>query len=160
MASGPRGPGRRGRRPAVDGVTALAREWAWELAASGVYQLTRAELELALRRPVRQLVEMLLENPFRPRRAREIGAILVGLHANSGEALRRTYLVLVQRFPPDGALTEVARRGRLDHLLAELITGWVDAARAETLDAQESTRTAIDTVRQQASNPWFEHPEQ
>jgi hypothetical protein len=148
------------RRPAVDGVHALAQAWAWELTGSGVHQHTRAELELALRRPAVQLVQMLAENPFRPRRAREIGAHLVRLHSNDPEALRRTFLLLVQRFPPDGWMTEEARRSRLHHLLAELITGWVEAARAERPDGRESPRSGVQTARQEKTNPWFDPPEE
>jgi hypothetical protein len=49
------------------------------------------------------------------------------------------------RLPRDEA--EPARRSRLHLLLAELVTGWVEAAQAEILTAQDSLRVAVDTAR-------------
>jgi hypothetical protein len=149
---------RRHRRPPDTPSTELARDWAWELAASGLIQLTRAELELHLRSQVDQLFSTLYTDPYRPQPARHVGAYLVGLNANQPDALRRTFLLLSQRLLADTRLTHDGARDRLDRLLAELIVGWVEANHEATVTAQESLLRAADTARRNAeppAGPWF-----
>lgn len=164
MPSGPRRPRPRRRRAAHDrssAADALAQAWAWELAAAGIYQLTRPELELALRRPAGQLIDILNGDPYRPTDARAVGAYLITVHATGPEALRRSYLLLAERLPAHTALPalpDAAPPHRLHHLLAELLAGWLEAVTIQTLAAQETLRTAVDSARsgQEPDNPWFD----
>jgi hypothetical protein len=146
----------RRRRPPATHTDELARDWAWELAAAGLIQLTRAELELHLRGQVDRLLTALHADPYAPRDAREVGAYLVGLDARESDALRRTFLLLSSRLLIDSPLNQAAGRDRLDRLLAELITGWLDAHHQATIVAQENLRRAVSTVRRGVDlGPWF-----
>jgi hypothetical protein len=149
---------RQPRRLPAGEAAQLARAWAWELAAAGVYQHTRAELELALRHPAAELLEIFRGDPFSPRAGRRIGARLVEVHAVQPEALRRTILLLADGITAEPTLTEHAHHSRLSHVLAELVTGWVEAAHAQILAAQDNLRTAVDTARttDPTRNPWFD----
>jgi hypothetical protein len=155
----------RRRRPPSTEADQLARDWAAELAAAGLIQLTRAELELHLRGQVDRLLTTLADSPFLPHHARDVGAYLVDLQADQTETLRRTYLLLTRRLTDHATFTLDIGRDRVDRLLAELIAGWVDARHAATLTAQEELRRAADIARRDpdddgdpppiSPSPWF-----
>ncbi|HVQ94292.1 MAG TPA: hypothetical protein VMU51_24850 [Mycobacteriales bacterium] len=148
-------PSRR-RRPPAGHSDELARAWAWELAAAGLIQLTRPELELHLRGQLDRLLTTLHADPYRPQPAREVGAYLVGLDAREPDALRRTYLLLSRRLLTETPLSQDGARDRLDRLLAELITGWIDAHHTATVTAQENLRRAAGAARRNTNlGPWF-----
>jgi hypothetical protein len=155
VSSGPRRRPLRRRRPAGP-TDELACAWAWELAAAGLIQLTRAELELHLRGQLDRLLTTLHSDPYRPQPAREVGAYLVGLDAREPDALRRTFLLLSRRLLTETPLSQDGARDRLDRLLAELITGWIDAHHAATVIAQENLRRAAGAARRKTDlGPWF-----
>lgn len=163
MSDGPQRPRRRRRRgPRLPrcATDQLASAWAWELAAAGVFQRTRAELELGLSRPAAQLLEILAGDPFRPGPARAVGRQLVALGAVQPDALRRTVLLVADGLPTDPTLPEHAQRSRCHQLLAELVTGWVEATQVQILNAQDNLRAAVDTARaaEPVRNPWFDDP--
>ena len=146
----------RRRRPPATRNDELARDWAWELAAAGLIQLTRAELELHLRGQLDRLLTILHADPYAPRAAREVGGYLVDLDAREPEALRRTYLLLSRRLLAESPLTQEAGRDRLERLLAELITGWIEAHHQATITAQENLHRAAETARRASDlGPWF-----
>jgi hypothetical protein len=152
------GPRRRHLRRHRSPPTELARDWAWELAAAGLIQLTRAELELHLRGQVDRLLTLLHADPYRPAPAREVGAYLVGLEARDADALGRTFLLLSRRLLADSPLSQDGARDRLDRLLAELIAGWVEAQHTAIVAAQEDLRRAVDAARRRTNRslgPWF-----
>jgi hypothetical protein len=158
VSTGPRRRHLRRRRPPSTPSAELARDWAWELAAAGLFHLTRAELELHLRSQVDHLFSTLHADPYRPQPAQEVGAYLVGLDARDPDALRRTYLLLSRRLLADLQLSHDGARDRLDRLLAELIVGWVQAHHEAAMTAQENLRRATETARRKAeqhAGPWF-----
>ena len=127
---------------------------------AGVFQRSRAELELGLRQPAAQLLEVFAGDPFRPSPAREVGRQLVELGAVQPEALGRTVLLISDGLPADPTLSEHAQRSRRHQLVAQLVTGWAEAAREQILIAQDSLRAAVDTARaaDPDGNPWFDDP--
>lgn len=159
MSTGPRRRHlRRHRRPPNTPSAELARDWAWELAAAGLIQRTRAELELLLRSQVDLLCSTLQADPYRPQPARDVGAYLIDLDARQPDALRRTFLLLSRRLLVDAELHHGGARDRLDRLLAELMVGWVEAHHEATVTAQETLHRAADTARRIAdppAGPWF-----
>jgi hypothetical protein len=162
----------RRRRPPLNRGNALAEAWAWELAAAGLIERTRPEIQLLLRAPIERLETVLYADPFRPGDAATVGSYLVELGASSPDALRRTYLLLARRLPHGDRLPAEAGRDRLHRVLAEVMVGFVQARQAATLRAQEALRTARDRARGQgtgtgarsseqhsadtAASPWFE----
>ncbi len=145
MSRGPRRHGR--RRPPSTAAAALARDWAWQLRAAGVLQLTGNELELHLRSQADLLIRTLYAEPFVPDPARLVGEYLVRMQATRPDALQRTFLLLTTRLLEDSPLAAQSGRHRLDQLLGELIGGWAEAVHAYTLAAQEDLRRALEAAR-------------
>jgi hypothetical protein len=161
-----RGTRRPGRRPPPSSTIAkLAQDWAWELRAAGLLQLTGPELELLLRSQADLLLRTLHADPFVPDPARSAGRYLVEeLQATQPDALQRTFLLLTTRLLDGSPLGPEAGRHRLDRILGELIAGWAEAVHAHTLSAQEEFRRAVDIARDEPkpdpdpddpTNPWF-----
>jgi diguanylate cyclase len=148
----------RRRRQPLNRSTALAEAWAWELAAAGLIERTRPEIELLLRAPIERLETVLSADPFRPSDAATVGAYLVELGATSPDALRRSYLLLVRRLRPGDRLPEEAGRDRVHRVLAEIMAGFVQAQHAATLRAQERLGAAVRTAREGAKNPGTGEP--
>jgi hypothetical protein len=140
----------RRRRQPLNRSNALAEAWAWELAAAGLIERTRPEIELLLRAPIERLEAVLYADPFRPTDAAAVGAYLVELGADSPDALRRSYLLLARRLLHGDRLPEEAGRDRVHRMLAELIGGFVAARHAATLRAQERLGRAVRTAQEEA----------
>ena len=165
MSRGPRRPGR--RPPPSSTVAKLAQDWAWELRATGLLQLTGPELELLLRSQADLLLRTLHAEPFVPDPARGAGRYLVEeLQATQPDALQRTFLLLTARLLEGSPLESEAGRHRLDHMLGEFIAGWAEAVHAHTLSSQEEFRRAMDIALHEPkpdpdsdpdgpANPWF-----
>jgi diguanylate cyclase (GGDEF)-like protein/PAS domain S-box-containing protein len=81
----------------IDGLTALARDWAIAVINTSHSPASRTEVELTLREVAAQLIKLLQADPFDPQPAGEHGSRLVAENFNTSSALSQTLRLLNTR---------------------------------------------------------------
>lgn len=135
------------------GHAAFVRHWARAVIGTSYVALELVEVEQFLAVQTQRLVIALLDEPFAPGPAAEVGVALVAEHFTGPETLART-IALLPRLLSELRTDQPELRGRLAALQGALAGSYAQALRDRTLDEQESIRQAALVARTQAEQAW------
>jgi signal transduction histidine kinase len=122
----------------------IAAQWHQAIVSSSFAPFNGSQVRLRLLELTRQVVELLLAEPFDPGSAQAIGSGLVNLHYSQPEALSKTQQTLARELLADlPAVQVVALQSRLSAVLSELAAGFVARTREKILTEQEQIREAL-----------------
>ena len=131
--------------------SAVATSWFKAVARTGFSPLGAAELHERFEEMTKQVINLLVAEPFERREAQAIGAALAGLHLLSPETISRTQEVLARELVRDLRNDQKALlQERLIPLLSEVVAGFFERARDTFLTEQERIKAAFLEERDQA----------
>jgi diguanylate cyclase (GGDEF)-like protein/PAS domain S-box-containing protein len=130
----------------------LARKWAYLLSTTAYIPMPYRDVEAELLVIVNQLSDTLLDEPFDPTPAAEVGRRLVGMNCVSQTSFQRTVDILGRALLNQHELRAVRRLPeKVVRLLGTLAAGFVDGVRRLTLQQQEDLNRTMITIGRESN---------